>query len=1075
MFRSLLNFGTSGQPKVPSRQRVSMGNSSSQIPLDGASPKVKSDKRKHSPESIEVDDEGENSSDTLSKSTEPQSLDEFSHATKRRRLLSRSVSVLGAAERNGPVRITKERDSKHARDSAAGPLEVNDLGVAENIGAADRHPLDDIASDDEAIARTLETYRSGKKEGRGAGRSVAPERLSSVLNGAPAEIEAQPQGVVDTLPRHAVANENSVRRRKSPLKQQSQRPRSPKPPSIGSKQTNRWQQPTLDEKESPTDSGYSTGHVAGPEARGRELVGVFVPSVNVSSKSSNEAGAKKRKRAEPMQIQSSPPLVVNGEQDGNPDQASDREKVLFIRRKVKGKDKEVVTATPLTAQREGLAAVTMTTKAPRPRTDTRRNPVFDNSKFMARLREEQEREANMLSFRDAAYATTQLPKRASRVAASKKVSDCATAEAEAVKERLEAAKVLKRGNRKGAALDAIPLSTPSHIGGTPAVQYIPSDDSDRLARLSALLEKRWNGKADGQAHRSSQTRVAKQNKEPRQVNLAESAELLPPASSTPGRIPFRIDHEAITDPNGDLTLDKEVGIQANSLDRSRRETSNLSRSKIRQASTHEPTKSKSSSGPLINSVSLVNTITETLSSSANIAALGRPSDGQRDESDSSDTEDDSDSSPDSQSNDDSQDTQTTPRGHSDREAGDGLGGPSEGDKKRQKSKEETTSSSGSSTETSSDEESEQSERQEESLPPLETAQDADVDGHSRNGEQAEAITEADLGPTAQDDQTESDTEMRLVLRAPASSEEEPLETPREQAVNSVPRTAPAKARPRPSMAHSVRRRSAPSPSQSASQSRTALTPEELERLDLHKAAYCAEHDLSNQQFAEKIHQNANNNKALGVFWDQIIAAAGCHQARRIPFKKAVRRVYIPVQRRAWTAEEDAALAELYSSLGPQWRRIGDRLERLPEDARDRFRNHVKNVNRNEGAWSEKECKILRRTVGDCAALQVEAARKEARRNGERWRSWQPELRALVVWDVVSDKMGGIRNRLQCQEKMLLMVKRGDVNVKECVQAGLGRLWEKKMRERDNDDEDDEATIRVEEDGSEDGGEESDRR
>ena len=338
---------------------------------------------------------------------------------------------------------------------------------------------------------------------------------------------------------------------------------------------------------------------------------------------------------------------------------------------------------------------------------------------------------------------------------------------------------------------------------------------------------------------------------------------------------------------------------------------------------------------------------------------------------------------------------------------------------------------------------------------------------------AEAQPQHDTNVAKPADTDPENIDSEDLFRSPESSDNDDAHfTPVRRGAQSAPTTAKTKRSSAP-LASKDRRKSAPSqqmsdivraqtsrtlptapvrahPSRIASYSTTKSTPaprgsgsltkDQLAKLEEFKAEYCSKHDLDERAFADKIQENANNNRELGSFWTSIVKLVGWPPKRRPALQKAVRRIYHNYRRERWTACEDARLAHLHETLGPQWRRIADELERMPEDVRDRFRNHVKGrgvYEKNE--WSTGEVAALLRAVSECAARRIEAEMRQAQEMDEAWAGWEPDLGKLVIWGTVSDRMGGTRSRLQCRDKMYALERTKKVNVQKIIEQGNQKL------------------------------------
>ncbi|MCJ1382458.1 RNA polymerase I enhancer binding protein [Xylographa soralifera] len=200
-----------------------------------------------------------------------------------------------------------------------------------------------------------------------------------------------------------------------------------------------------------------------------------------------------------------------------------------------------------------------------------------------------------------------------------------------------------------------------------------------------------------------------------------------------------------------------------------------------------------------------------------------------------------------------------------------------------------------------------------------------------------------------------------------------------------------------------------------------FTDEEYGKMLEFRDNYCAQHEWSHRRFADQVHANARNNPGLSAFWTEIQDLLPYR--KRQPLQKFCRRKFHNFEKRgAWTAEDDEMLKQAVAEKGKSWKAVGEMCDRMAEDVRDRWRNYHHNAeNRNTEAWTDDEVKSLVRAVGECIWRMQE---------DQRHRFWlehgypmntqeepsEDELEKMIIWQVVSDRMGGLRSRLQCSYK-----------------------------------------------------------
>ena len=113
----------------------------------------------------------------------------------------------------------------------------------------------------------------------------------------------------------------------------------------------------------------------------------------------------------------------------------------------------------------------------------------------------------------------------------------------------------------------------------------------------------------------------------------------------------------------------------------------------------------------------------------------------------------------------------------------------------------------------------------------------------------------------------------------------------------------------------------------------------------------------------------------------------------------------------WGADEDELLKEVYQLHPHRWTEIATFVKRSPEDCRDRWRNYIVNgENRVTDVWTETEERALLSAVHDCVQ-KLNEDHEEQHGTLKDYDAWN-----FLNWQMVSDKMGGRRSRLQCSYK-----------------------------------------------------------
>lgn len=229
---------------------------------------------------------------------------------------------------------------------------------------------------------------------------------------------------------------------------------------------------------------------------------------------------------------------------------------------------------------------------------------------------------------------------------------------------------------------------------------------------------------------------------------------------------------------------------------------------------------------------------------------------------------------------------------------------------------------------------------------------------------------------------------------------------------------------------------------------------ETRQLQNFKETYCAGHGIPGPAFNAKVQANARNRPELAEFWNEVGDAIPDRDRQAV--QKAARRMWHNFERGPWNTKEDEELAAYHDELGPQWRKIADRMDRMPGDVRDRYRNHVKGMeNRKKDRWDDDEVYELKIAIGDCLALHL--ATKDAEfKVGDLPETKSVAMEKLLNWAVVSDRMGETRSRLQCLYKWKKLKKRG-LNL--CVEVRKG--WNRLLRAEGIEMEENEGVEEVE--------------
>ncbi|KAG6140508.1 hypothetical protein E4U38_007364 [Claviceps purpurea] len=188
---------------------------------------------------------------------------------------------------------------------------------------------------------------------------------------------------------------------------------------------------------------------------------------------------------------------------------------------------------------------------------------------------------------------------------------------------------------------------------------------------------------------------------------------------------------------------------------------------------------------------------------------------------------------------------------------------------------------------------------------------------------------------------------------------------------------------------------------------------ELARISRAVETFRADNDLSKSEVNELIH--APGGTTAGEFnaqlWNRIFAE--CPDRHRQKVINITRKKFHNfVARGTWTPEQDAELAALIQAHGTKWSKIGGKINRHPEDLRDRYRNYIVcGANQRKDAWDEGEEARLTQYIME--SMQVI---DELRVNEPTRAILQKSYEELIDWQDISERMDRTRSRLQCITK-----------------------------------------------------------
>ncbi|KAG5967693.1 hypothetical protein E4U58_002130 [Claviceps cyperi] len=188
---------------------------------------------------------------------------------------------------------------------------------------------------------------------------------------------------------------------------------------------------------------------------------------------------------------------------------------------------------------------------------------------------------------------------------------------------------------------------------------------------------------------------------------------------------------------------------------------------------------------------------------------------------------------------------------------------------------------------------------------------------------------------------------------------------------------------------------------------------ELARISRAVETFRADNGLSKSEVNELIHTPGGTT--AGEFnaqlWNRVFAE--CPDRHRQKVINITRKKFHNfVARGTWTPEQDAELAALIQAHGTKWSKIGGKINRHPEDLRDRYRNYIVcGANQRKDAWDEGEEARLTQYIMESMQVIDELRVNEPTRT-----ILQKSYEELIDWQDISERMDRTRSRLQCITK-----------------------------------------------------------
>lgn len=222
---------------------------------------------------------------------------------------------------------------------------------------------------------------------------------------------------------------------------------------------------------------------------------------------------------------------------------------------------------------------------------------------------------------------------------------------------------------------------------------------------------------------------------------------------------------------------------------------------------------------------------------------------------------------------------------------------------------------------------------------------------------------------------------------------------------------------------------------------------EIAKLDAFRDNYCDANNMNYAFFNSLIQTPIRGNAQVVTLFNELHEILP-YRSRMSVQKFVRRRFHNYGARGTWTTEEDQDLRRAVEEKGKQWKVVGEMIDRMPGDCRDRYRNHLLNSeHRNREQWTEEEVGNLCRAILECMQLLKDERRQareqkygpDAQDSGEGSDQGVEDLKA-INWQAVSDRMGehgGGRSRLQCSFKWSQLKKQDQNDLLNIVREARG--------------------------------------
>jgi hypothetical protein len=224
-----------------------------------------------------------------------------------------------------------------------------------------------------------------------------------------------------------------------------------------------------------------------------------------------------------------------------------------------------------------------------------------------------------------------------------------------------------------------------------------------------------------------------------------------------------------------------------------------------------------------------------------------------------------------------------------------------------------------------------------------------------------------------------------------------------------------------------------------------MTDDDLTVIKNQLLKYREMNDITEQEQNRLIHGKADGSRDLF----NMVCEEFPDRDRWSLIKFCRRKFHNFTARGKWSAEDDEDLREAHRQMPNRWTQIGQRLNRHPEDCRDRWRNYlICGDNMITVYWDDYEEQKLRDAVAACVShLQEMRQLGVIESNPDDDEADDIEL---VDWQQVSEKMGRTRSRLQCRQKWRRMHEREDAGKFDTTPLKVGAPWREKRARKETE-------------------------